>query len=184
MILAGEVTQPPGILAFGVAQTGSWPLRQAGIFSLVIPAKAGIQSRSIPQPTSLSCSWPSNGPGDFCGVTSHQNRSPGARAAEAAAALRALLAAEPRSRHFHAPVAQACRPWLRPFGLTLLSPVLGARYGVGKSLSQPSLRLLKYSRVAGSYSSQIISIDRTNIHSLAGYHFLCHGEGTQLGHYG
>ena len=96
--------------------------------------------------------------GDFCFGKSHQNHSPGARVAEAATFLRALLAAESRSRHFPlrillrgkaqgahpvrpleaallapVPVARARHPWFRPRGLTLLSPVLGSRYGYPES---------------------------------------------------
>lgn len=96
--------------------------------------------------------------GDFCFGKSYHNYSPGARAAEAAPTLRASFAAESRSRHFPlrillrgktqgahpvrpleaallapVPVARARHPWLRPRGLTLLSPVLGSRYGYPES---------------------------------------------------
>lgn len=59
------------------------------------------------RPCPFCCGFPHPWAGYFRFGESTQSHSPEARAAEAAATLRALLAAESRSRHIPVPVARA-----------------------------------------------------------------------------
>ena len=75
------------------------------------------------------CSAPRTG--HFWRAKSNQKRSPEARGAEAAPSLRPSFAAELCSRGILTRSHKRRRPWAAPPpGLALLSPVLGARYGV------------------------------------------------------